>query len=72
MNHPLERARILAEIARLYRQKSEANINAIYLGITADDRVVNKFRNDRIAELHRQLDGLDESLPADLTQKATS
>ena len=71
MNHPLERALILAEITRLHKQESEANINAIYLGTTADDRLASKFRNDRIAELHRQLDAPDERPPVDRTPKAT-
>jgi len=41
--------------------KSEADINAIYLGITADDRALSNHRQERIAELRRRLDTLDAS-----------
>jgi len=59
MNHPVERALILAEITRLHKQQSEADMNAIYLGITAVDRALSKHRLERIAELRSRLDTLD-------------
>ena len=34
-------------------------MNAIYLGITADDRALSKHRLERIAELRSRLDTLD-------------
>jgi hypothetical protein len=63
MADQLERALILAEISRIRQQHSEANLNAIYLGITADDRAASRYRDARIAELRRQLDALDKSPP---------
>lgn len=58
MNDQLERALIGAEISRIQKQQSEANINAIYLGFTADDLAASRYRDDRIAELRHQLNEL--------------
>jgi len=63
MADQLELALIAAEIAELLKQQSEANINAIYLGFTDDQRVASHCREDRIASLRLQLVALDECEP---------
>ena len=52
-----KRAAILAEIAELHKQHSEANINAIYLGWTREEEAARNKRDARLALLHRQLCG---------------
>jgi hypothetical protein len=54
-----KRATILAEIAELQKQHSEANINAIYVGWTREEEAARTKRDARLALLHRQLTGLD-------------
>jgi hypothetical protein len=54
-----ERAAILAEIAELQKQHSEAHIKAIYLGWTREEEAVRNKRDARLAMLHRQLTRLD-------------
>jgi hypothetical protein len=59
MADPLEHALLVAEIAQLKKQQSEANINAIYLGWTREEEAARNKRNARLVLLHRQLTGLD-------------
>ncbi len=54
-----ERAAIVAEIAELQKQHSEAHIKAIYVGWTREEESVRWKRNARLALLHRELTGLD-------------
>jgi len=54
-----ERAAILAEIAELQKQHSEAHIKAIYVGWTREEEVARNKRDARLAPLNRQLAGLD-------------
>jgi hypothetical protein len=55
MAHQSKRATILAEIADLEKQNSEANISAIYVGWTSDEDAARDKRHARLAVLHRQL-----------------
>jgi hypothetical protein len=50
-----KRAAILAEIAELEKQNSEANITAIYVGWTSEEDAARDKRHARLAFLHRQL-----------------
>jgi hypothetical protein len=59
----LERARLLAEITELRKQQSEAHIRDIYVGLTADERVVRQRRDARIASLRLELAALDDGEP---------
>jgi len=54
-----ERAAILAEIAELQKQHSEAHIKAIYLGWTREEEAARNKRDAQLAMLHRQLTRLD-------------
>jgi hypothetical protein len=56
-----ERAAIVAEIAELQKQHSEAHIKAIYVGWTREEEAARQNRDGRIALLHRQLAGLDRT-----------
>ena len=59
MADPLERALLVAEIAQLEKQHSEAHIKAIYVGWTREEESVRRKRDARLALLHRELTGLD-------------
>jgi hypothetical protein len=48
-------AAILAEIAELEKQNSEANITAIYVGWTPKEDAARNKRDVRLSLLHRQL-----------------
>ncbi len=54
-----KRAAIVAEIAELQKQYSEAHINAIYVGWTREGEAESRKRDARIALLNRQLNALD-------------
>jgi len=54
-----ERAAILAEIAELQKQHSEAHIKAIYLGWTREEEAARNKRDAQLAMLHRQLTRLE-------------
>jgi hypothetical protein len=56
-----KRTTILAEIAELQKQNSEANITAIYLGWTAEEDGARNKRDARLSLLHRQLTEFDRS-----------
>jgi hypothetical protein len=51
----LERALIVAEIARLQKRDSEAHIKSIYVELTPDERAARQNRDARIAALRLQL-----------------
>jgi len=59
MADPLERALLVAEIAQLEKQHSEAHIKAIYVGWTREEEAARNKRDTRLALLHRELTGLD-------------
>jgi hypothetical protein len=63
MADQLERALLIAEIAELQKQHSEAHINAIYVGWTAEEQAARWKRDDRIASLRLQLAALDAGTP---------
>jgi len=54
-----ERAAIVAEIAELQKQHSEAHIKAIYIGWTHEEEAARQKRDARLALLNRQLAGFD-------------
>jgi len=56
-----KRAAILAEMAELQKQNSEANITAIYVGWTAEQDAAPNKRDARLSLLHRQLTEFDRS-----------
>ncbi len=59
MADQLEHALMVAEIAELQKQQSEARITALYVGLTAEERGAWVKRDDRIASLRGQLEALD-------------
>ena len=59
MADPLERALLVAEIAQLEKQHSEAHIKAIYVGWTREEEAARNKRDAQLAMLHRQLTRLD-------------
>ena len=61
MADQLERALLVAEIAELQKQHSEAHINAIYLGWTHEGEAERRKRDARIDSLRLQLAALDET-----------
>jgi hypothetical protein len=63
----LERALLVAEIAELQKQDSEAHINTIYLGLTREEQAARHKRGARIASLRLQLAELDGRHPSDVT-----
>jgi hypothetical protein len=52
---PSKRAIILAEIAELQKENSEANITAIYVGWSSEEDAARNKRDARLSLLHRQL-----------------
>jgi hypothetical protein len=56
-----ERAAIVAEIAELQKQHSEAHIKAIYVGWTREEEAARNKRDARLVLLNRQLTGLDKT-----------
>ena len=54
-----ERTTVVAEIAELQKQHSEAHINAIYLGWTLEGEAESRKRDARISTLRLQLTALD-------------
>lgn len=59
MADQLTRPLLVAEITELQKQQSEAHVNAIYLGWTAEERAAWETRDAHIASLRLQLAALD-------------
>lgn len=55
----LERARLVAEIIELQKQRSEAHIRAIYVDSSGDERVARRMRDARITSLQLQVAEID-------------
>jgi hypothetical protein len=62
MADPLERALLVAEIAQLEKQHSEANIKAIYVGWTREEEAARNKRDARLSTLRLQLTALDATV----------